>query len=116
LIPAGLFWQLYEANNAFHAFTDALIAKRYQAAYDLTSPELKASADYSTFVKVQDDLARRMGNLQIVNSDNSEVKERSDGWYATVEASLVFDHGSLPFIFVLKKAGRTWQIYNFREQ
>jgi hypothetical protein len=114
VIPSGLFWELHEANTAFRGFTGALIAKQYERAYDFTSPALRATADYATFVNVHDGLTLRMGNLESVEINKSEVNERKDGWYATLDACLVFDHGSLPF--VLKKAGRSWEIYNYREQ
>lgn len=116
VIFPGLIWELHGTNKAFRGFSDALIAKQYEQAYDFTSKEFRESTDFQTFVKVHDGLTVRMGDLKSVEASHIDVKDRGDGWYGTVEASMVFDRGSLPFIFVLKKAGRSWEIYNYHEQ
>jgi hypothetical protein len=116
VIMSGLFWELHEANKALRGFSDALIAKQYERAYQFTSPELRATADYPTFVKVHDGLTLRSGDLKNVEVSQSEVKEHSDGWYAAVDADMVFAHGSLPFVFILKKENSSWKIYSYHEQ
>jgi hypothetical protein len=103
VVMFGVSWQLHEANTAVHRFTDALIAKQYETAYDSASKEFRESVDFSTFVKVHDALTVRMGELKSVEITESEVKEKSDGWHGTAEADLTFSRGSLTFTFILKK-------------
>jgi hypothetical protein len=116
VIMPGLFWELHEANGALRGFSDALIAKQYGPAYDLTSKEFRTSVDFQTFLKVHDGLTVRMGDLKSVEVSQSEVKDRSHGWFGTAEASMNFFRGSLTFDFVLKKEDRAWKIYSYHEQ
>jgi hypothetical protein len=116
VIAPGLFWELHNANDCLRGFGDALVSKQYEQAYDMTAPEFRTSADYSTFLKVHRDLTLRMGELRKVEVGDSEVKDRADGWYGTVDADLVFDRGTLSFVFVLKKAQGGWRIYSYHEQ
>jgi hypothetical protein len=116
VILPGVFWELYEANRAIHGFSDALIAKQYERAYEFTAPELRAVTDYPTFVKAHEGLTLRMGDLKSVEVNQSEVKDKSEGWYGTADINMIFTRGSLPFVFVLKKENHSWQIYSYREQ
>ncbi|HXR39304.1 MAG TPA: hypothetical protein VN776_09435 [Terracidiphilus sp.] len=116
VIAPGLFWELHLANSCFRAFNDALVAKQYERAYDLTSPEFRASTDYPPFLKIHNDLTLRMGGLKKVDVIGSNIQEHSDGWFGTVDADMIFDRGTLHFTFVLKKANSGWRIYNYREQ
>jgi len=111
-----VFWQLHDANTALHGFTDALIAKQYERAYGLTASEFRTFTDYGTFVKVHDGLTLRMGDLKSVEWSQSEAKERSDGWYATMDAHLIFTRGSLDFVMVLKKENSSWMVYSYHEE
>jgi hypothetical protein len=116
VIMSGLFWELHEANRALHSFSDALIAKQYDSAYNLTSKEFRGSVDFQKFVNVHDGLTVRMGDLKSVEVIHSEVKDRSDGWYGTVESSINFSRGSSTFIFILKKENHSWKIYSYHEE
>lgn len=115
VIMPTLFWELHEANKALHGFSDALIAKQYKPAYDLTAKEFQASADFNKFTKVHDDLTVRMGDLKSVDITHSEVKEQSDGWYGTAETSMNFARGRLNFTYVLKKDDGHWKVYSYHE-
>jgi hypothetical protein len=116
VILPGIFWQLHEANQTLHGFSDALIAKRYGQAYDLTSRELRTVTDYGTFVKVHEDLNLRLGDFKNIKINQSNVKGESDGWYARIDARMIFARGSLPFFFVLKREENHWKIYSYHEQ
>jgi hypothetical protein len=109
-----LFWELHEANKALHGFCDALIAKQYKSAYDLTSKEFQASVDFQRFTKVHDDLTVRMGDLKSVEITHSEVKDQ-DGWHGTAETTMNFAHGSLNFTYILKKNDGHWKVYSYHE-
>jgi len=112
----GLFWELHKASTALHGFTDALIAKQYERAYEFTSPELRAVTDYPAFVKLHDGLTLRMGDLKDVEVSQIDIKERSDGWHGTADVQMNFARGSLGFAFVLKKENHSWKIYSYQEQ
>jgi hypothetical protein len=114
-IFAHLFWEIHKAGQVFSAFNQALIAREYQKAYDLTTPALKANVTYEAFVGVQNGLATRVGALRSFNSGKSEVNEDEDGSFATIHAHLTFERGELPFVFVLKKENGHWLIYKFQE-
>jgi hypothetical protein len=116
VIMPGLFWDLHEANKALHGFCDALVAKQYKAAYGFTSKEFQASVDFKTFAQVHGDLTLRMGDLKSAEVTHSEIKDQSGGSYGTAETTMNFAHGSLTFIYVLKKNGGSWEIYNYHEQ
>jgi hypothetical protein len=114
-VAPALFWQLHEARQSFGKFSSAIIAKNYRAAYALTSPELQHTTDYTAFVKPHDELNSRFGDLERIDAGNYEVKERSNGWYGTMEADMVFEHTALPFTFTLKKENNRWQIYSYHQ-
>jgi hypothetical protein len=116
VIMPALFWELHQANRALHGFCDALIAKQYKPAYDSTSKEFQASVDFQNFTKVHDGLTLRMGDLKSVEITQSEVKERSDGWYGTAETTMNFVRGSLNFTYILKKNNGSWKIYSYHEE
>jgi hypothetical protein len=116
VIMPGLFWELHEATTALHGFTDALIAKQYERAYEFTSPEFRGATDYPTFVKAQDGLTIRMGDLKDVEVSHAEIKDRTDGWHGTAEVEMNFARGNLEFDYVLKKENHSWKIYGYQEQ
>ena len=115
-IFAHLFWEIHEAKMALRAFNQALIAKDYQRAYNLTTPALRANVDYAPFVKVQDGLTARVGALRSSDTSEAEVRDDENGNLATIRARLIFERGELPFVFVLKKQGGSWLINSFNEQ
>jgi hypothetical protein len=116
VIMPGIFWELHKARTALRGFTDALIAKQYRPAYESTCLEFQAATDYSIFVKVNDGLTLRMGDLEKVEVSEMEIKERSDGWHGTADVDMKFARGSLAFVFVLKKENQSWKIYSYHEQ
>lgn len=116
VILPGVFWELHQANVAFRSFSEALISGQYERAYDFAAPELRSTTDYASFVKVHESLNTRMGSLEHVETSHSEVQDKTDGWYATIDAQLVFVRGSLPFVFVLRKHNHSWEIYSYHER
>ena len=116
VIMPALSWELHEANKALHGFCNALIAKQYKSAYDLTSKEFQASVDFQKLTKVHDDLNLRMGDLKSVEITHSEVKDQSDGWYGTAETTMNFARGSLNFTYILKKNDGHWKVYSYHEE
>lgn len=116
VIFPGLFWELHQANKALQGFTDALIAKQYGQAYDLTSKEFRASTDFSTFVKAHDGLTLRIGYLKYVSVGDREIKDKGHGMYGTAEVSMNFSRGMLTFVFNLKKEDGSWKIYSYHEE
>jgi hypothetical protein len=114
-ILPGVFWELHRANAALHGFSDALVAKDYGRAYGLTSPTLQSNTKYDVFVKIHRDLEARFGDLKQIEIGNSEVNDRTDAWYGTAEANMIFAKGQVPFIFTLKKEKNEWKIYGYRE-
>jgi hypothetical protein len=115
-IAPGLFWELHKANQALTLFGEALIAKQYDKAYNLTAKELRNVSDYPNFVKAHNDLTNRMGNLRKIHINQSSVKDKSDGWYGTMDAEFIFDRGNLPFAVILKKEDQSWKIYSYHEE
>jgi hypothetical protein len=111
-----LFWELHLANKAVHGFCDALVAKRYKPAYDLTSKEFQTSVDFQKFTKIHDDLVLRMGDLKSVEITRSEIKEQSDGWHGTAETTMNFARGSLNFTYILRKNSSSWKIHGYHEE
>jgi len=115
-IFARLFWEIHEAGKAFSTFNQALVAKDYPKAYALTTPELKTNVSYDAFVGVQSGLATRVGALRSFDSIQTEVRDDENGYFATIRSQLVFERGSLPFVFVLKKENGSWLVNSFKEQ
>jgi hypothetical protein len=111
-----LFWEIHESKGVFRTFQNALIAKNYQTAYNLTTPALKANVDYAAFVKVLDALTTRVGAFQNFNISEAEVRNDENGHFATIRTRLVFERGQLPFVFILKRESDRWLIYSFNEQ
>ena len=112
----GIIWEFHQANQALHTFASTLEAKQFQQAYELTTKEFRSSSDYTAFLKGHENLTARFGDLQRIEINNSEVKERSDAWYGYYDVNLAFSHGaSIPFSFVLKKQDGSWKIYSYRE-
>ena len=116
IVFAGLFLKLHEADKAFGNFSGALVAKNFGEAYALTSPELRATTDYKSFVEIHQGLNSRFGDLNRIAVDQSEVKDEGDAWYATVNAEMIFPRGHLPFTFILKKEHREWKVYSYHQQ
>ena len=116
VIFPGLFWQLHEANRSFQNFADALVAKDYSRAYSFTTQEFHNATNYDSFVKANQDIANRMGDLQRVRFIQSDIKETRGGWLGTLDANLVFTKGVVQFSYVLKKEKNNWKIYGYQEQ
>ncbi|HEV2576887.1 MAG TPA: hypothetical protein VGU25_06730 [Acidobacteriaceae bacterium] len=116
VILPRLLLELHSANSAFRNFSGALIAKNYGEAYALTSPELRSTTDYKSFVEIHHGLNSRLGDLTEIAIDRSEVKDKGDGWYAILDAQMIFARGRLPFTFILKKEHREWKVYSYHEQ
>jgi hypothetical protein len=110
------FWELHRANAALHGLTDALIAKQPEQAYEFTSSDFRAATDYPTFVKSQEALTLRMGDLKEAHVSQTDCKERSDGWHCTADVEMNFARGTLEFVFVLKKGNQSWKLFGYQEQ
>ena len=115
-IVPGLFWQLHEADSCLRNFGDELARKDYAAAYRETSPELRSVTDFTHFVSINQTLVVRTGGLESVHVSSSSVRRREGTWWATADVEVIFNRGSLPFTFILKKQDQGWQIYSYQEQ
>ncbi|HTJ31096.1 MAG TPA: hypothetical protein VL346_11380 [Acidobacteriaceae bacterium] len=112
MIP--IFEQLYEATKALHRFSDAVIAENYPQAYALTDQALKDTTTYESFLKTHQQLTQRMGRLNSLKITQSDVEEKADGWRGDIDATLLFEKGSLDFAFVLKKH-QQWEVESYHE-
>ncbi len=115
-IFAHLFWEIHKARQVFAAFNQALIARDYQKAYNLTAPALMSNVSYEAFVGVENGLAARVGGLQRTDISESSVRDDKNGDFATIRTRLIFERRQLPFVYVLKKENGRWLIYSFNEQ
>jgi hypothetical protein len=75
-----MFVQAHEANKAFTKFGDALVAKDYDQAYKLTSPEFQAAMSEPAFSNQQTALCSNLGELQKVTREAFDTSEHEDGW------------------------------------
>jgi len=108
--------QASSAKKVFQAFTNALVAKDYAAAYQLTSQSFRATNHYGAFADSYQNLAAQMGDLKKVTYSRFDVNEYREGWFGNVDADLVFANGDLRLAVTLKKEDGAWKIYRYREQ
>jgi hypothetical protein len=110
-----LFWQLHEASSSLHSFGDALAAKDYQKAYELTDPGFQEFSSFEAFLNAHEGLTTRFGNLKSLSWSTLNVKKQESYWYATADVDLQFERVMVPFTFVLKKSNQ-WRVYSYHEQ
>lgn len=111
-----VFMQAHEANKAFAEFGDALVAKDYDRAYKLTSPEFQAAMSESAFSNQQTALCSNLGELQKVTRGAFDTSEHEDGWSSDISARFVFAHSERQFDFKMKKQGAEWKVFGYSER
>lgn len=74
-----LFGEMHAANVVLAAFGDALIAKDYERAYKMTTPEFHAAISEADFAKQQTTLCSSLGSLKAVTSGASETDGNASG-------------------------------------
>jgi len=111
-----LFVQMHAASAALRQYAQALVSEDYERAYNLTNPDFKEAMSETQFVEQQTALETRLGRLRAVKVGPSETEGNQSGWSSTVSANFEFEHGSLEFVFVMKKDGSSWGVYSYREQ
>lgn len=108
--------QVHAAGKALDAFSESLIAKDYDGAYNAASEEFRSAISKQDFVQQQTTLCEKLGSLKGVKRGGSETTFNSNGGFTTVDATFVFENADRQFSFKLKKVGDTWRVYGYREE
>lgn len=111
-----VFMQAHAAEKTFDAFSKALVAKDYQRAYGLTSPEFQSATSEPDFARQQMALCSNLGDIEKIVRDSFETKKGQDGWSSDITARFVFKQGDREFDFAMKKQGTIWKVYGYRER
>jgi hypothetical protein len=111
-----LFMQAHAANQTFATFGRALVAKDYQRAYNLTSPEFQSATSEATFVSQQESLCSDLGGLEKITEGSYETQRHSDGWSSAISARFTCKQAEKQIDFALKKQGNVWRVYGYRER
>jgi hypothetical protein len=107
---AGAF---QEPAKALSLYTDALIRKDYQGAYNSASPGLRSATSFADLVAYHDKLTNAHGALKSVKQANWHVQTENGVTSSTIQATLQFDRDSMGFEFVLRKEGGVWRVYSY---
>ena len=113
---AWMFMEMHAASKAFTSFSDALVSKNYERAYNLTSSDFRAALSQSAFADQQTALCSHLGALKKVVIGPSETEGDQHGWSSTISAKFVFERAERQFTFVMKKEGDSWLVYGYKEQ
>ena len=98
--------------TALNIYTDTLIQKDYQSAYQITSPAYRAATSYSELVNYQSNLTREMGSLKSAKQTYWQVNEENGVAIAHIQADLQFERGAQTFQFVLRKEDGIWRVFS----
>ena len=110
-----LLHEMRIAHAQFTTFGDALVAKDYERAWSLTSPEFQDAITKADFIQQQKQLCLNLGALKAIFSKASEAEENENGVRSTIDARFVFEKGERQFQFVMKKNGTTWLVLGYEE-
>jgi hypothetical protein len=111
-----IFMQSHAATRTFTAFGQALVAKDYLRAYNLTSPEFQSATSEATFVGQQESLCSDLGGIEKVTESSYETQKQSDGWSSDISARFTCKQGEKLVDFALKKQGNVWKVYGYKER
>jgi hypothetical protein len=111
-----LFMQAHAANQTFAMFSRAIVAKDYQRAYNLTSPEFQSATSEPTFVNQQESLCSDLGGIEKITEGSYETQKHSDGWSSDISARFTCKQAEKQVDFTLKKQGNVWKVYGYRER
>jgi hypothetical protein len=111
-----LFEQTHYSDKAFTAFSEALIARDYARAYNLTSSEFQSAISESTFARQQAALCSNLGALKKVRRGSFETEEHGGVWSTDLTAYFHFEHGDRQFDFSMKKQATIWKVYGYKER
>lgn len=111
-----LFSEMHAAEKALDAFSQSLIVKDYDSAYNATSPEFKAAVSRQEFVQQHTTLCTKHGSLKAVTRGGSETNFDSKGGFTTVDTTLIFDRAELQLSFKLKRVAGSWRVYSYQEE
>jgi hypothetical protein len=113
---AWIFTQAHAANKAFAVFSATLIAKDYERAYALTTPDFQSAISELDFTRQQTALRSDLGDLKKIIPDSYETQEHQEGWSSDISARFVFRKAERRFDFALKKQGAVWKVNGYRER
>jgi hypothetical protein len=115
-IFSWLFSEMHAAGKALDAFSQSVIAKDYEGAYNSASKEFQSAISRQDFAEQQSKLCAKLGSLKEVKRGGSETTFNSKGAFTTVDATFVFANTERQFSFKLKKDDGSWRVYGYQEQ
>ncbi|MGA2898541.1 MAG: hypothetical protein ABSE27_13230 [Acidobacteriaceae bacterium] len=111
-----VFLQAHAASHAFTTFSQALVVKDYQRAYSLTSPEFQSATNEQTFINQQESICSDLGGIEKITKDWYETENYSDGWSSDISARFICKQAERQVDFAMKKRGKIWKVYGYRER
>lgn len=113
---AKLLWgAMKEPAAALTTYTDTLIKKDYQTAYNIASPAFRAAVSQQDLADYHARLTTRLGAIKSARQTNWEIETKNGVTKSTIQATLDFEHGSEPFEFVLIQEQGTWRVLSYKE-
>lgn len=116
VIEVGLFVrETAHAMTALNIYTDALIQRDYESAYEVASPAFRAVTSYSALVADQVKLTERFGSLQCANQTYWDIDSINNAKAASIKVNLQFERGRVNFEFALRKEDGIWRVLSYKE-
>jgi hypothetical protein len=102
-----------EPSKALSVYTDALIRKDYQGAYNMTSTGFHTSSSLDDVVKFHENVTNQIGALKSVKQTYWHIDTRNGENSSTIQAEMQFEHGSRIFEFDLVEEKGTWRVFRY---
>jgi hypothetical protein len=100
-------------SDALTLYTDALIRKDYQGAYNMASPQFRADNSFDALLQYHAKLTDSLGALKSVKQSAWKVDTENDVFFARIRVDLQFERGSQAFQFTLRKEDGTWRVLKY---
>jgi hypothetical protein len=108
-------WKARSPELAFQNYNRAMVARDYEAAWAMLAPETTNSGTLAGFTYVQQGLIEKHGELRGFEEGKVDTHLEDPAMMA-IHATLIYEKGRVPFVFLLKKRHFSWDIYGAIEE
>jgi hypothetical protein len=103
--------------NAFTEFSEALVDRRFEVAYQYCGTDFRIAMPYEKFVKIQEKLATQYGSLKSFKREAFEVDGKGSPiyWRAVIDGDFLYERKTLRYKFVFHKEAERWVLYGYEQ-
>jgi hypothetical protein len=108
--------RIREVRKAFDRFSNALIARDYQRAYQATGADFQEALSEKDFVAQQEALTEHYGPLKEVSMWDTVIDYSESGQEADLRVDFKYERSTQVFDVAMRSYGGEWKLSGYRQR